>query len=57
MPLDMDHECSAVHVMRHRPFVAQSRLVGVPDVILVVIPGAVVGMSPRPPSGHVLVAL
>jgi hypothetical protein len=28
--------------MRHRPFVTQSRLVGVPDVILVVIPGAVV---------------
>jgi hypothetical protein len=57
MPLDREHQRSAVRVMRHRPFVAQSRLVGFPDAILVVIPGGVVGMSPRPPSGHVLVAL
>jgi hypothetical protein len=28
-----------------------------PDAILVVISGAVIGMSPHPPFGHVLVAL
>jgi hypothetical protein len=51
MPLDLDHECSAVRVMRCR------RFVGLPDATLVVVPGVVVGMPLRQRSGHVLVAL
>ena len=51
MPLDLEHKCSAVRVMRYR------RFVGLPDAIPVVILAVVVGMPPHPRSGHVLAAL
>ncbi|EWY80879.1 hypothetical protein BFJ70_g16500 [Fusarium oxysporum] len=51
MLLDLDHECSAVRVVRYR------RFVGFPAGTLVVVLVVIVDMPPRQQSGHVLVAL